>query len=465
MPQSRQRWPSWDITNLRSRRRRLKEVVVCGGGNPDEEPQPITWPCTSLLGSSGSEPPCLRVGTVVNRLGVKFAWSSEHLTAAELWPRRMIGDVEADTVMETLDPRFSDDILSLLRSEALKGDSHSALICRDFLQTKAAAPDWVEWDRIERGTETFIRYLPAAGASLFYNSLVGGYSAQLITNVLSCTGYLMSPGMSTTYRLLEVGQFLGACLLDGADGMRPGGVGWESCIRVRFLHAKIRSRLMSGSLPGHNKWDTESQGIPINQEDIAVTLLSFSQNVIFGIELALGRPLPLDEQLDYLHLWRLIGFYMGLQDKFNPCSKSPCHSAAALESYVMHLIEPNEMTTKMAIHLLRSPTVLGAQPDFERRVDMARRYLGDELADAMRIPRVGRWAQVRASLEFGWLRFHTNLCSLPVLGAPFLWANRKFIALMQFAMQKRNPYFLPYEARKNSEIVDSDPKRSNSTPW
>ena len=72
-------------------------------------------------------------------------------------------------------------------------------------------------------------------------------------------------------------------------------------------------------------WDCQKYGVPINQEDIAVTLLAFSVNVLYGIELSLGRPLPAQEMADYLHLWRLIGWLMGLDEQINPCSHGVEH--------------------------------------------------------------------------------------------------------------------------------------------
>ena len=49
-------------------------------------------------------------------------------------------------------------------------------------------PKWVDWAKIKQGQDTFVRYAPACGTSLYYISLVGGFSAPLITRVLRCTG-------------------------------------------------------------------------------------------------------------------------------------------------------------------------------------------------------------------------------------------------------------------------------------
>lgn len=49
-------------------------------------------------------------------------------------------------------------------------------------------PDWVDLNKLDRGGNIFLRYLAASTAALFFLSLVGGFSAPLITKVLSCTG-------------------------------------------------------------------------------------------------------------------------------------------------------------------------------------------------------------------------------------------------------------------------------------
>ena len=80
--------------------------------------------------------------------------------------------------------------------------------------------------------------------------------------------------------------------------MLPGGRGFEACLRVRLLHASVRARLAGRG------WDAAAYGVPVNQEDMAATLLAFSYNVLVGVELLKGRRLsPADEDA-YLHLWR-----------------------------------------------------------------------------------------------------------------------------------------------------------------
>ena len=100
-------------------------------------------------------------------------------------------------------------------------------------------------------------------------------------------------------RLADTGRLLVDSVQQGS--LRPGGVGWSSALRVRALHAKVRRRLLSKrtTCPG-GEWDTAQFGVPINQEDMAATLLAFSYNVLIGLETVLGAPLSPRDQASYL---------------------------------------------------------------------------------------------------------------------------------------------------------------------
>ena len=53
---------------------------------------------------------------------------------------------------------------------------------------------------------------------------------------------------------------------------------------------------------------------------MAATLLAFSYNVLVGIELIGGTPLPRQQQEDYLALWRYIGWLLGVDSTaLDPC--------------------------------------------------------------------------------------------------------------------------------------------------
>ena len=321
-------------------------------------------------------------------------------------------------------------------------------------------PDWVDWDQVQRGIDVFITYSPAMSLALYYLSLVPGFSIPKIAKVLEQTKYLAPP--STTkqiqQRLFDTGGFVISCMVHdtnttnkdsdavenilSASSLRPGGMGWQMALRVRVLHAKIRRMLLMSE---KYSWDVNEFGIPINQEDMAATLLAFSTNALSGIEFITNKPLSTESQLDYLALWRYIGWLLGVST--NPDEKGnlpldPCgpgfktvrsgagtafdkitrvrsinpedtliHSRTMLESMVIHLMHPNELSSKISNHLLcfgRRPIISSSssnssEDDKSKNVThmpfgylyrsfMCRRYIGCELADALRIPRPCFWS-------------------------------------------------------------------------
>ena len=93
---------------------------------------------------------------------------------------------------------------------------------------------------------------------------------------------------------------------------------------------------------------------------LQATLLAFSYNVLVGIELVAGSPLPAAEQEDYLALWRYIGWLLGVDGRLDPCRNVP-RAKAMLESVIMHLLEPDEHSVAVAQHLLQVIPPIGAE--------------------------------------------------------------------------------------------------------
>lgn len=421
---------------------------------------------------------------LVEHYGQSFVWdSSLHSTPAHLDRLRQQGDAAMDAALDELNPRPRDDVLAQLR-EAPAGGA-AANLYRDLM----LEPAWLDWDLLAAGQQVYLRYLPAASLTLFNMSLVGGFSAPKITKVLERSGYLVGNPASVMRRLLDTGRLLVDCCADGPDAMRPGGTGWCAAIRVRALHAKVRRRLLrlgstcskggggssggggglcpfgfdgpadggcSGgggdSCPGETSastaaaaatpvggaWDVVAYGVPINQEDMAATLLAFSYNVLVGIEAIRAAPLPRSEQAAYLHLWRYMGRLLGVDDEHNPCSGGPPRAKAALESIVVHLLHPDGLSVRVAHHLLRAPYAASnrrgdaayEQAGFVRSAQLTRLLVGDELGDALQLPFELR-AREAARRTLRWVRLYSYVCETPLLGAALVACHRYALRLMQ----------------------------------
>ena len=310
---------------------------------------------------------------------------------SELQQLRLLGDKDCDDVLDVLDPGPDDDILETLlqRVDAYKGSSgkgsaggrHAAgdKVLHDFVERYSKEPEWVDWRQIRRGQHVFIRDLPICGLTLFYLSLVGGFSAPLITKVLRATGYLTSGPRRVMRRLADTGHMICECLVQDSLQPEARGDGWKAVLRVRFLHGMVRRRLV-----GKPYWKPHLWGVAINQEDMIATLLAFSYNVLVGTEMVLGRALSIEDQAAYVHLWRYIGWLLGVHEAINPCVDVE-HAKAALESIVMHLLEPDQDSQAVALHLLSAPA--RGRSGLRFRQALCRRFLGESLADALAVSR------------------------------------------------------------------------------
>ena len=101
------------------------------------------------------------------------------------------------------------------------------------------------------------------------------------------------------------------------DVMQAGGLtteqgrGRRTIQKVRLMHAAVR--ILAPKSP---EWDT-SFGLPVNQEDLAGTLMAFSWVALDGLK-KLGLELTERDQEGYLHCWLLVGEMLGLQKQMLP---------------------------------------------------------------------------------------------------------------------------------------------------
>jgi hypothetical protein len=89
---------------------------------------------------------------------------------------------------------------------------------------------------------------------------------------------------------------------------------------VRHLIAAADAELVNQTRidgrPRPPLWPLE-WGKPINQEDLAGTLLTFTVVVFDALE-RLGVRLTADERAAYMHTWRVIGHFMGIMEEMLP---------------------------------------------------------------------------------------------------------------------------------------------------
>ncbi len=430
---------------------------------------------------------------LVDLFGVKVLFHSisdggRYLTEDDLEPFRMEGDPLVDEIFVLLRKeqrpiRPYDDLLSMARAAHDNIDIKKAepSIADDkmskFVEKYSKLPDWVDTQQLERGQRVYLAYTPAMSMSLYYRSLVPGFSLPKIAAVLQATGYLTPPSSreSVMNRLSDTAGMVLACMLS-MGSLLPGGKGWEACLHVRFLHAKVRDRLMRNT-----RWDLKKNGIPINQEDMAATLLAFSHNSLLGVEIALGRPLSETERLDYTALWRYIGWLLGVHvnethqernidplgpgwDKSRPDPLE--HSKAVFSSILLHLMKPDDSSIKIAHHLLHiglSSEKLSKRDDdwFYFRAARCRQLIGDPLADALKLPYHPTWL---GRLRMGvFMSIYSVVIFIYTIGS-LPWSPFRFL-VVEFHRNRIERFFQNWETTHSKRMSKTFKKAKSSCPF
>ena len=367
---------------------------------------------------------------IINYLGRDVLFSSiqdggRFLTPEHLEPYRMIGDPPLDDLLEFMDRegcplKPGDDLL--LSSSCYPVHIQKRIDAFVERYSSTTLPSWVDTDQLQRGQRVFLRYGPAISVSLYYRSFVAGFSIPKIAAVIKSTAYLAPPSTpeQVAFRLVDTGALLGSCMR-GLDNILPGAEGWKMCLHVRILHAKVRRTLLRRT--GKRAWKTDEYGIPINQEDMAATLLAFSFNTLQGIEFVGGVDIPRNEQEDYIALWRYIGWLLGahtdVDQQFSnelipldPCGPgwnestpdAVDHASCLLQSIILHLLKPDQSSVTVSHHLLKigrpqrkddgelpsNEEISKAKASmdfwFHFRALSCRYFVGDPLANALELP-------------------------------------------------------------------------------
>ncbi len=175
---------------------------------------------------------------------------------------------------------------------------------REFFAVVERTPDWVDIDLVNRGAAAYRRFGTNAADVMLQLALVGGYRFGGPTDLLVETGGLT--GRTTVRRLAETQHW--AIAISAPDGMRRDQPGFKLTVHVRLMHALVNQRFET-----NGRWDVEQWGLPINQSDQAATLGLFNGALLLGVRL-LGVRVPRQDSLAIMHLWKYVGWLMGVDE-------------------------------------------------------------------------------------------------------------------------------------------------------
>jgi hypothetical protein len=266
---------------------------------------------------------------------------------------------------------------------ALAGDpaATSSPAVRDLLARVAEYPAWVDWRRVERGCHLFLRAGVAGGLVLGLRSLPYGYAAPAGNKPLVFSGRLAEMGPR---RLAETARFVTAVCEPGA--LQRRGDAFTISLKVRLMHAQVRRLLLRSGRWDHARWSA-----PINQHDMVATTLLFSQVFLDGLRL-LGLRVDSREADDYIHLWRVVGWLLGVDEPLLPDDERSARAAA--EAIYLTQGPPDRDSQALVAALLAGPGQTARTPAEHRQArvrmqiskQLCRHLLGNTLADDLGVP-------------------------------------------------------------------------------
>ncbi|HSG91808.1 MAG TPA: oxygenase MpaB family protein [Pseudomonadales bacterium] len=243
----------------------------------------------------------------------------------------------------------------------------------DELERRCPLPT-VDPEMVRHGEALFQDHGPAMLLGLACFSLPMAYSAANGARVLHETGYLEH---RVARRLIETTQMVVDVMQP--RGLGPGGAGLRSAHEIRLVHAAVRHLIERGDVDWDPAW-----GRPINQEDMAGTLMTFSYVILDGLS-KIGFEVPRHAQEAYLGAWRSVGQAMGLKPELLP---EDMEQAQELTWFIFDRqtagSEAGKRLTSALLQTMRAEAPLIARPFCS---SLVRVYVEPQVAEVLEVPR------------------------------------------------------------------------------
>ncbi|KAF5303644.1 hypothetical protein FQA39_LY09891 [Lamprigera yunnana] len=178
-------------------------------------------------------------------------------------------------------------------------------VCDDTYQRfkeSDAVPPYYDEEKFKKGQQFYHKHVH----SMFYGKLLGlltVLSTPTLSQILVFTN--MSNNSFTAYKRYLATVFHMCVWYEG--NFKPGSILWQSVSTVKSLHNSASKRFCT------------AKGYRILQRDMGITQFGFMGYAIIRPE-QIGIHYATREELEsFIHLWRVIGYIIGMDDKYNIC--------------------------------------------------------------------------------------------------------------------------------------------------
>ena len=176
-----------------------------------------------------------------------------------------------------------------------------------FLQMQTV-PDWFDENLANAGANLCMRTGTNALIVLRDFTLMGGYDFAYLNKPLIFTGALKKGAVK---RLKDTLEFWVHVTRENA--LKINSEAYQLIVRTRLMHSYARISIKNKV----KNWDLENWGEPINHWDMIATYTGFSLVFMQGLR-KLGIKISDEEEQGVYHLWKYVGYLLGIPPEFLP---------------------------------------------------------------------------------------------------------------------------------------------------
>ena len=314
---------------------------------------------------------------------------------------------------------------------------------REYMTVASALPVWHDARAIGEAQAFFLLYGLASSTLLACASLPQCYVMKHGTEVLAYTKFLQ---VDAGRRIRETAQMVMDVMCPG--GLQQGGRGVRATMKVRVMHSIVRHMIDHDPRAAANPEDPAMRlefGRPINQEDMAYTLMTFSFVVVEGFR-TMGYTMTEAQRDGYIHCWNVVGYLMGIREELLPARFNDARELFTVIQRRQH--GQSKAGRKLTAALLKAveDAVPGRHHD-PLVATLTRRLVGDPTADALGIPRTTGLTRLRLAAVLGAWALSARLLSRFYRDRPFRFASEKLhkAVMVKMGGMQGAPFDVPPE--------------------
>lgn len=219
-----------------------------------------------------------------------------------------LGDELVQETYLKLSYKEASSVLQKYTSNPISENENTTDILKKFFFQMQEIPDWYDENLANIGARFCMRTGKNALIVLRDFTLMGGYDFAYLNKPLIFTGGLKKGAVK---RLKDTLEFWVKVTRENA--IKPNSEAYQLIVRTRLMHSYARLKIKEKA----ENWDFENWGEPINSWDMISTYTGFSLVFMQGLK-KLGIIISEEEEKGMFHLWKYIGFLLGIPVKFLP---------------------------------------------------------------------------------------------------------------------------------------------------